>query len=520
MSLSFLKKIRVAVSLLFLLATLSLFFDLTQSVVSIIAEPVLYLQFIPSLFKVFAKAGIYSLGFVIVIVLTTLFGRVYCSTVCPLGIMQDVISWFSKKINKKKKFKFSKEYFFLRNGIMILTIVSVFAGTMLLINLLDPYSNFGRIAAQLFRPIYIFGNNLVSAVLEMFNSYTVSPLDYKSIRLELLVFPVTIFFVIAFMSYKHGRLYCNTICPLGSWLGALSKISVFRISIEDDKCKSCGACEKVCKAECINSKEKTIDVSRCVDCFNCLTVCPSSGVTITNYYKKSNKKADETNFSESKRKFVKDVSMFVLGSSAIVKAQEKIKSYKENKVPTNKKHYATPPGSLSHEHFTSFCTACNLCVSVCPTNVLQPSFLEYGMLGILQPYLENHKGFCNFECNLCSTVCPSGAILPILLEKKKATQLGVAHFIQENCIVYTEKTDCGACSEHCPTKAVKMEPHGNLVAPKVYEEYCIGCGACEYACPTKPHKAIYVEGNIVHKKAKKPVVEKVNTPTPAEDFPF
>jgi ferredoxin len=116
---------------------------------------------------------------------------------------------------------------------------------------------------------------------------------------------------------------------------------------------------------------------------------------------------------------------------------------------------------------------------------------------------------------------PFRCILPINLQDKKLTQIGIAHFVKDNCIVYTEKTDCGACSEHCPTKAVKMEPiEGGLVAPKVYSEYCIGCGACEYACPTKPYKAIYVEGNFVHAKAKIPVVEQIKAPVSSEDFPF
>jgi formate hydrogenlyase subunit 6/NADH:ubiquinone oxidoreductase subunit I len=110
--------------------------------------------------------------------------------------------------------------------------------------------------------------------------------------------------------------------------------------------------------------------------------------------------------------------------------------------------------------------------------------------------------------------------------EKKITQIGVATFIRENCVVYTDNTACGACSEHCPTKAVKMVPYENplnrvLVIPEVTADYCIGCGGCEHACPTKPYKAIFVDGNPVHKTAKKPLVNKVELQVESDaDFPF
>jgi formate hydrogenlyase subunit 6/NADH:ubiquinone oxidoreductase subunit I len=98
-------------------------------------------------------------------------------------------------------------------------------------------------------------------------------------------------------------------------------------------------------------------------------------------------------------------------------------------------------------------------------------------------------------------------------------QLGTAKFVKDNCIVYTEEKDCGACSEHCPTKAVRMVPYKHLAAPEIEDEYCIGCGGCEYACPTKPFKAIYVDGKTVHSVAKKPEVKKLRQDV-QDEFPF
>ena len=205
---------------------------------------------------------------------------------------------------------------------------------------------------------------------------------------------------------------------------------------------------------------------------------------------------------------------------------KKIIQSKPTTIPERVTSPVSPPGSGSIEHFTDTCTACHLCVSACPSRVLVPSFLEFGFLGMMQPRMNFHAGHCNFECTICMNVCPSGAMLPLTVENKKLTQLGVAKFIKENCVVYTDNTDCGACSEHCPTKAVDMAPYPNplnkrLKVPEMKPEYCIGCGGCEHACPTKPYKAIYVDGNPVHKLAKKPVVKKIEEKVDYnEDFPF
>lgn len=191
-------------------------------------------------------------------------------------------------------------------------------------------------------------------------------------------------------------------------------------------------------------------------------------------------------------------------------------------IPEEKDFPVTPPGASTIRKFTDTCTACHLCVSACPTHVIQPSLTQYGLTGFMQPHMDYHAGFCNFECTICMDVCPAGALLPVSLEEKKLIQLGKAVFIKENCVVETDGTDCGACSEHCPTKAVDMIPyHDGLFIPKVTEDICIGCGACEYACPTKPYKAIFVNGNAVHVNAKKPQQEALDMDIDyTEDFPF
>jgi ferredoxin len=327
--------------------------------------------------------------------------------------------------------------------------------------------------------------------------------------------------VILYLSFKKGRLYCNTIYPVGTLLGLLSKFSLYKLKIDKTECEGCGVCEKVCKSECIDFASKEIDFTRFFACYNCNDVCPSEVISYQINWKKS-KNISLMEEDKSKRAFISKTFIYFLGLTGISLSQIKIIPEKESTVPVNRKLNLSPPGSKNLEHYNLTCTACHLCIASCPTKVLQPSFLEFGFLSMLQPYMDFKTSFCNYDCIACLEVCPTGAILPLTQENKKSVQIGKAIFIKENCIVETEKKACGACSEHCPTKAVDMVFYkDNLKIPEVTDKYCIGCGACEYACPTFPYKAIYVEGNSVHKKAEKKKQEEIQFEfNPEEEFPF
>jgi ferredoxin len=164
-----------------------------------------------------------------------------------------------------------------------------------------------------------------------------------------------------------------------------------------------------------------------------------------------------------------------------------------------------PPGAQSIARYTSLCTACHLCVGACPTQVLQPSFVEFGIGGMFQPQMNYTISYCNYDCTVCGEVCPTGAIVPSDTGSKKLIQIGKATFVRDDCVVVSKKKDCAACSEHCPTKAVSTVPfEGTLMIPQLNNDICVGCGACEHACPVQPRKAIFVTPNIVHLQAKKP----------------
>lgn len=516
----FLKWLRVAVSLSFFVLILFLFIDFTNAFSSAFVNGLLFFQFVPSLIKFIHLAGVLTSGFIIVLILTMLFGRVYCSSFCPLGTFQDIMAYVAKRFKKRKIYKYSKPISWLRYTLFGISAGLIFAGSIFFVNLLDPYSLFGKIASGLFRPIYYGINNLAVFLLEITNIYSLYPVKLKAYNWISAGFSVFMLVLIIRLSIRKGRLYCNTVCPVGTFLGIVSKISLFKIRLDETLCNSCGTCGAKCKSGCIDTKNKQVDFSRCVGCFNCLTVCPGNGVKFALALKKQKQPLNAAQSSSGRRQFLLNSASLSIGALAI--ANDSLNQVVNSaKIPVIKNFPITPPGSLTISRFNKNCTACHLCISACPTRVLQPSIVQYGWDGLFQPTMDYKASFCNFECVVCSEVCPTGAILPITSDEKKLIQLGKTTFIKENCIVYTDETACGACSEHCPTKAVNMVFYkGKLKIPEVDQKICVGCGACEYACPTTP-KSIFVEGNPVHLVAEKPKEIKSETEVnPEDDFPF
>ena len=432
------------------------------------------------------------------IVATLLFGRVYCSIVCPLGIFQDFFNWLSGKFNKKKKYGYRKENKWLRYGTLAALIAAWLLGFTFLVGLLEPYSAFGRMADELFKPAYILGNNLLAWISERTGSYRFFKMLLSLKSVTSLVVAILTLLIVGHISYHHGRTWCNTICPVGTILGFFSRFALFRVRIDTDRCNRCQACGRKCKAFCIDSKNRTIDYSRCIGCFDCLDACRQKALTYGLPHKKKAAAADNDAVDESKRQFLKTTAVLAALAPQAVQAKVTGKS-------GGKRVPMSPPGSLSHETLLQHCTSCHLCVSKCPSHVLRPAGLEYGLGGIMQPLMQFDHGYCNYDCNICSQVCPNGAIKPLSVEQKHKTQPGHVVFDISRCIVNVQGTSCGACSEHCPVQALHMVPFKNgLTIPEANQEMCVGCGGCEYICPVH---AVHIEGNPVHLEARLPEQE-------------
>jgi ferredoxin len=322
-------------------------------------------------------------------------------------------------------------------------------------------------------------------------------------------------------------------------LGWLAQRAAFRLTIDRGVCQKCVACLQVCKSQCINLRTGTIDASRCVGCFNCLGACDHGGIGYRLAWRRKTRPSAPTGATAAcralpdphRRAFLTGTATALavsLGAGLRLSAQDPSAPERPQSGDAgggeNPDEHTTaicPPGAASIDRFLDRCTACHLCLGACPTQVLTPAFLEYGVSGLMKPRMEYSAAFCNFDCRRCGEVCPTGAITLLDLADKQLTQLGDARFDQKKCIVVVKGTDCAACSEHCPTKAVHTIPYGdNLRLPEVTRDLCIGCGACEYACPVQPEKAIVVAGHRRHGRARKPVETKAAAPAATGDFPF
>lgn len=492
-----LRRIRVILAVLFFLAVTGLFLDFTGTIHAWLGWTA-KIQFLPAVLAL-------NVGVVLfLVVLTLILGRVYCSVICPLGVMQDIISWLSGRRKKKRfRFSYSPEVKWSRYGVLAVFIVALLAGIGSLVALFAPYSSYGRIVSNLFAPLYQWGNNLLAYFAERADSYAFYETEVWMKGLGTFIVTAVTFIVIAVLAWRNGRTYCNTICPVGTVLGFLSRYALFRPVIDAGKCKECGLCSRKCKASCINYKEFRIDYSRCVDCMDCIDTCKHGAIHFACRLKKSEPAKEEGKpVDTARRGFL--TATAVVAASATLQAQEKkvdggLAVIEDKKIPARATRIV-PPGALSIRHFEQHCTACQLCVSVCPNGVLRPSS---GMMTLMQPEMSYERGYCRPECTRCSEVCPAGAIRPITVADKSATHIGHAVWVRENCIPLTDGVSCGNCARHCPVGAIQMVPSDpeNPDSPKipvVNEERCIGCGACENLCPARPFSAIYVEGHEVH----------------------
>ena len=531
-----LKPIRRVLAILFWLGITLLFLDFTGAM-----QPILgwmaKLQFLPS---VLALNGI---SIAIVLVMTLVLGRIYCSIVCPLGVLQDFFAWIGRwklfRRNKKAKFankySYSKPKTWLRIAVLVIFIVMLVAGFNAGAVLLAPYSSYGRMVASMLQPIYIAINNLLAGWSEAQDNYLfyqVEPTNNPTLLLIISAVMMLILFVLAFM---HGRTYCNTICPVGTVLGYIAQYSRLKMQVDEEKCIKCGLCEKNCKAACIKVEKGMpvkFDYTRCVTCGDCQQVCAKGAISLSS--KTSNTSATSQT-SSSTLSNLSDLSrrsfLAITGTAAVaatLKAQEKttdggLATIEDKKLP-ERKTPLTPPGSLSAANLQQHCTACQLCIANCPNGVLRPST---SMAHFLQPEMQYDNGYCRPECTRCADVCPAGAIKPITKEEKTAIQIGHAVWVKENCLPATQDQKCGSCATHCPAEAIQMVPidksikqnpddgqwydaDGNqldwravndlLRIPVVDVEKCIGCGKCEYLCPARPFSAIYVEGHETHRE--------------------
>ena len=379
--------------------------------------------------------------------LTFLLGRFYCALLCPLGIIQDI---FSLLCPQKRKEPYN--YFWLRYAICGIAVGTLACGWHAVFLLLEPYSAFGRMVGAFLAGGFV-------------------PL-----------------LIIAFLSIWKRRVYCTSICPVGTLLGLIAKWGVLRLKIRET-CVKCGKCAMNCPAGCIDIQNGSVDNERCVRCLNCVSVCPLGCISF------GLPRRAEQPVNQSRRAFIINGGMLLAGLAAGA-ALAKGGVFMLEKAARRLR--VLPPGAGDAMRFAAKCTGCQLCKANCPQKIIVSAPGGTGPVS-----LDLSRGRCDYDCNRCSQICPTGAILPLTLEAKRRTRIAEASFNPQNCIVFQEGEQCGKCFRACPAKAITLRRNGT---PKpVNTRLCIGCGACQEACPA-PEKAM-----IVHEiERQTPILETIS----------
>lgn len=416
-----------------------------------------------SFFAVFLLAGMFLLTF--------LFGRVYCSVLCPLGLWQEFFMLFSRrKILMQRSHAF--KYF-----LAAVVFGALVGGSAFLVRKIDPYS--------------LFASGMSGAWWGMF----------------VLVF-------LAVLSIFKGRTFCTNVCPVGAVLGLMSKHALNKVYIEKEKCISCGLCASKCPAGCIDFKNKSVNNETCLKCFKCLSGCPKNSLCYgmkfsekKNIFKlpfssvqllKGGRKKQETaenftgkeeaafvkkllkkkgDFNPARRRFLSEGGAVVL-FVAMAKSGIPFGLLGEKKGLLEKK-VLLPAGADNPEMFANRCLNCNLCVRSCPMKVLKKANEAFPAV-----HIDYQDSFCDYDCHKCSQVCPSGAIKRLSLSLKQRVQMGVAEVDKDICV------KCGLCVMKCPRQAITKLAGG---FPKVDTDMCVGCGACQNGCPVSAIKVRAVE---------------------------
>jgi ferredoxin-type protein NapF len=487
------------------------------------------IQFTPSLIALLTGAG-FGLACVLIALASLACGRFYCSTLCPLGILQDVVIRLRRLVGSRRRpMRYAAPRTVMRYAILWAVILASLAGAgSAALVLLDPYSHFGRIASGIFRPLATIAGNAGGDAVRALGGNGGFRYDVVWPSMGALAFPIVILALIVGLAAWRGRLYCNTICPVGTVLGWLAKRAAFRLRIDSQACEKCAACMRACKAQCIDLKGGKIDFSRCVGCFDCLPSCEKGAIGFRWSWGNGGARKIKPKLQDQlvvdgegvcRRDFLVQSAQGMVALAGVGGlANAALAGSHPAAARRMTRPGIAPPGARSVKSFIDRCTGCHLCVSACPTHVLQPALLEYGVLGFMKPHMNYPAAFCDFDCHRCGDVCPDGALAPLDLASKHLTRIGEAQFCREECIVVRNGTDCAACSEHCPTKAVSTVPYGSdLRLPSLDTSLCIGCGACEYACPVK---AITVSPLAIHGTARKAVENRATLPKSSGDFPF
>jgi len=453
-----------------------------------------------------------TLWALVIIGIVLIFGRAFCGWVCPLGTLNHFFSHVKSKrkgarlvkSNKWKPWQLIKFYILIG-----LVIAALF--TSLQTGILDPIPVLVRSLSVSVLPAINYGirgvlNGLYHTDIPFLQN--ISDISFKALDSNILSYQQTFYhysfligiIFIAIMVFNRfiTRFWCRGICPLGAFLGLISRFSLFGLEKYQEKCTDCKRCLLYCQGGDDPHPNDTWKSSECHLCLNCQAECPENALKFKFFPLRT--KTEVTPDFQRRR-----VLASVAAGAALVPVLRATSGLEKN----YNSRVIRPPGSLEEKEFLKRCIRCGECMKVCPTNAIQPTFLEAGIEAIWTPMLIPRIGYCEHTCVLCSTVCPTGAIWQLTEDEKLGTEtgqpvkLGTAFYDRGRCLPWAMDTPCIVCEEFCPTspKAIWLKEEqitkrdGSVITvqrPHVDPKLCWGCGVCEHVCPVQDRPAVYV----------------------------
>ena len=434
----------------------------------------------------------------LVLMLTAVLGRVFCGWFCPLGTLQQLMSWLTGPSKRKRaKINRYRRYFALKYIVLAVLLGLAFFGENHT-GWLDPIPLLHRAFAAGVRPLWLG---------------TAVPAGW--IAFGLLV-------AILLLSAWMPRFFCRVVCPLGALLGLFARLAPFRIRRLEDSCTGCTLCVLPCQGADEPLGEHR--VSECHVCLNCLEVCSEKSL----FYRRE---ADGDVMSRmpdldvGRRRFL----LTAAATAAVAPVLEVAGGGFEGS-----SHDAIrPPGALDEKAFLSRCITCGACSASCPTGVIASDFGKTGINGLLTPVLNMRHGWCEPSCIRCGEVCPTSALTLLVPEAKQTigqpaeVTIGTAFLDRGRCLPWAMNTPCIVCEEMCPTspKAIEFESVQSkdrqgkpitLQRPVIIPEFCTGCGLCENRCPVGGKAAIRVSSVGESRDPRNQMLQRVVQPVVGE----
>ncbi|MFH1488482.1 MAG: 4Fe-4S binding protein [Pseudomonadota bacterium] len=428
----------------------------------------------------------------ILLLLSPLFGRLFCGYICPMGTTLDGADWVFKahRKNGNQSGRLRSLKYLL---VLFLIGASIFGVSFVF--LASPLSLITRFYGLMIHPLLAFlldgSLRIIRPLSEWMDVNTFLLAQIKTPRFATQFFLLAFFISLFALARLSPRFWCRNLCPSGALLALLSRKSVIRRQVSDE-CTSCGLCVNVCPMNAVDSEEPgRTRHEECLMCQSCSRICPVNAISFS--CRPRTGPGDPSRISASRRQFIA-AGLCGAATAAVTLTGLQTSYGKEGPGRVAPAGLLRPPGSLPEFSFLSRCVRCGECMTACPTNTLQPIWFKAGIQGLFSPAITPRRGVCNPECRNCGTVCPTGAISKLTKKERVWAKTGTAVIFRQKCLAWEHRKSCMVCDEVCPFKAVEFikEPGNPVPVPQVVEEKCAGCGSCEYYCPVQNEAAIVV----------------------------